>query len=350
MIKKLGALLKPTRTNLIIAVSVAAIVLVAGYFLMQTNAAGFFVAHEVEQGSLSGNANIISDSGASNGKAVQFTAPAAPPPPPPPPPPSGGSGCLTKPSGCGYPDATNTGVPAGTKLTPSGGLTLKTPGQVISNLDVLGDVAVYAANVTIKNSRITNNGNTVAAIRLYDGASVTIEDSEVDGKTAKVAIGYGNFTLRRVNMRGGVDAVRADGNVTIVDSYIHDLERIPDSHNDILQTIQGSNITVKHNTLFAFKDTPGSWPSSGDPMNAIYQFGNFIGNSSNILVENNLVNGGNYSFNANWLNVDAGKSSVSGIRIINNKFGRDFRYGPAASMSHGIQFTGNVYVDTGKSL
>ena len=256
--------------------------------------------------------------------------------------------CLAVPSACGYPDETNTGVSRDATLTPSGSITVSpksaTATTVIENMDIKGSVSVKKGNVIIRNTRIDNSGETgnkVAAIRLYDGTSAVIEDSTIDGGNATVAIVYGNYTLTRVNLKGGSDALRADGNVTVTDSYIHDLNRQPESHNDIIQTLAGKNISFTHNTLMAFTSASGE----GDPMNAVYQFGNFTGNVDNVLFENNLVNGGNYTFNANWKSVDAGSWNVSNVRIVNNKFGRDFRYGPAAHIDHGMVFDGNTYVD-----
>ena len=53
--------------------------------------------------------------------------------PPPPPPPTGD-----------WPNASNTGVPAGTVLTPSGGMTITTAGAVIDSRDISGSVVVNA--------------------------------------------------------------------------------------------------------------------------------------------------------------------------------------------------------------
>lgn len=257
--------------------------------------------------------------------------------------------CMLRPSLCGYPDETNTGVPADQTLTPSGPVTVKKAGAVISNLDIKGSIKVYAPNVTIKNVRVDNtgpDGNKVAAIRLFDGASVTIEDSEIDAGDAALAIGYRDFTLRRVEIKGGSDSLRTDGNVGVYDSYIHSLNRQPGSHSDIMQSLSGDGITVRHNTLMAFKPEPGSCGVEGDPMNAVYQIGNLNGDLSNVLIEDNLVNGGNYTFNANWAKVTTGEFKVSNIRIQNNLFGRDFRYGPQVRMTdYGLQFQGNKYFD-----
>ena len=43
--------------------------------------------------------------------------------------------CFARPSGCGYPDATNTGVPPGTTLERSGPLTVSEDGATLGGLE-----------------------------------------------------------------------------------------------------------------------------------------------------------------------------------------------------------------------
>ena len=67
-------------------------------------------------------------------------------------------------------------MPAGTTLTPSGGLTISTAGTVIDGRDITGQVVVNAPNVTIRNSRIRTN-----AMFAVDNNStgLLVEDSEI---------------------------------------------------------------------------------------------------------------------------------------------------------------------------
>src|SRR2546427_3410110 len=54
-----------------------------------------------------------------------------------------------------YPDATNTGVPAGTALTVvNGDVTISTAGMIYENKDVRGCITVNAANVIIRKSKV----------------------------------------------------------------------------------------------------------------------------------------------------------------------------------------------------
>jgi hypothetical protein len=60
--------------------------------------------------------------------------------------------CAPKPSDCGYPDATNTGVPAGTKLeVMTGDQKITEAGTVIEGKDIRGCITVVAPHVTIRN-------------------------------------------------------------------------------------------------------------------------------------------------------------------------------------------------------
>jgi hypothetical protein len=72
-------------------------------------------------------------------------------------PPVKATNCFAAPHKCGFPDPTNTGVTPGTKLKPSGTITITTPGTVVSGLDVTGQIKIGAEDVTIENTRVTQN-------------------------------------------------------------------------------------------------------------------------------------------------------------------------------------------------
>jgi lysophospholipase L1-like esterase len=89
---------KVNRTYATIALGMSlAFVGISALFIIG-HATGFFTSAEPEAGTLSGNANLVTDATASGGKAIEFTAPATPSPqpqpsptPPPPSPPPGGT-------------------------------------------------------------------------------------------------------------------------------------------------------------------------------------------------------------------------------------------------------------------
>jgi hypothetical protein len=233
-------------------------------------------------------------------------------------------------------------VPAGTRLTNSGPLTLRRDGQVISNVHITGCVSVYARNVTIRRSKITCDSPTFA-VRTFDTArDLVIEDVEIDGGGHNsTAVCCGDYTLRRANVHHTTDGPRLGPNSTVVDSWVHDLTRAPGSHNDTLQTTAGSTIVVRHNRLDAYR------PSIGDPMNACLMIGSTSGPAvRDLLVEDNYCNGGNYSIGV--------RADLTGsdIRVRGNRFGRDYRYGVIARPRQvGIVWeSSNVWLDNGRPV
>ncbi|MEV4626249.1 hypothetical protein AB0J90_08155 [Micromonospora sp. NPDC049523] len=242
-----------------------------------------------------------------------------------------------------WPGPENTGVPAGTVLRPSSSLDLREPGMVVSNLDITGCVTVRAKNVTIRNSRITCDSSTFS-IRTYDTASdLVVENVEINGMGKNsAAVCCANYTLRRVNIHHVVDGPRLSANTAIVDSWIHDLTRLPDSHNDTLQTTGGSNIVVRHNRLEPHD------ADTKDPSNACIMIGSTTSDSvDNLLVEENYCNGGNYSIGV--------RDDLVGSNIVirGNRFGRDFRFGVIArSDQAGITWdrASNVWFDSGQPV
>ena len=122
--------------------------------------------------------------------------------------------CMPKPSACGFPDATNTGVTPGTALTPASGVvTLNQAGQVYENRQVNGSIIVTAPNVTIRNVRLVvtdpyygisvKNGND------WDnsGANLTLDHVEIDmnGKLNVKGIAFDSYTAKSVFFHNGAD-------------------------------------------------------------------------------------------------------------------------------------------------
>lgn len=238
-----------------------------------------------------------------------------------------------------WPSAANTGVPPGTVLRASGSLTLRTSGQVVSGLDITGCVTVGAANVRIIRSRIRCNNNSYAIRTENTARNLVVEDVEINGLGRVAAsVCCTNYTLRRVNIHNSIDGPRLSNNTTVVDSYIHSLARVPDSHNDTLQSTGGSAILVQRNTLLPFN------AATNDPSNACLMVGSETAPSlQNLLMVDNYCNGGNWSIGI--------RSDMVASQVVfrNNKFGRNFRYGVVARPRHpGVTWeSNNVFFDDG---
>ncbi|HEY8728331.1 MAG TPA: hypothetical protein VIL94_02035 [Acidothermaceae bacterium] len=128
------------------------------------------------------------------------------------------------------PSAANTGVPPGTTLTRhDGNITITQTGTVLKDLDVHGFVIVEASNVTIEQSILrggVSHGDT-ALVKVVSGTNVLVEDSELVPEFPSVQIDGirgANYRVLRDNIHGTTDGSKVTGdNVTITDSYVHDL-------------------------------------------------------------------------------------------------------------------------------
>ena len=238
----------------------------------------------------------------------------------------------------GYPNASNTGVPAGEKLTPSGGLRVTTAGAVLEGLDISGSVEIAAANVTIRNSKIHGGGE--FGVRVQSG-NVKIVDSELYG-FSEAAIVFDNWSAERVDIHSvGSDGVKFGDNTTLRDSFLHGFTPTPGAHADGGQLQNGvTNVTITHNTIVGASNAalfmaPDLGPSRPGP----------------VVIDGNLLDGGNYTVYI--VDGSDGKYHQKGYSVTNNRFRRGARYGPLSVNEPGSSFTawsGNVWDDTGQPI
>lgn len=259
-------------------------------------------------------------------------------------------------SRAGRPNATNTGVPAGTSLkVVTGDQTFAKPNQVISGLDIRGFVRITAKNVTLKNSIVRGRADVrcnSALIHVEDNASATISDVElapVQPHPCLDGVWATNTVLRRVNIHDVVDGVKAFDNVVVEHSYIHDLSWFASdpnqgggpTHNDAVQTYEGnSNITLRYNAL-----------DVGRRANAAYQVTQDRGQrATNLRIEYNWLDGGQCTLNFSH---KGGPTPMTGIYVIGNRFGRNSVHDCPILISTQTVLTevsGNVWDDTGRPI
>src|SRR5690606_30862201 len=116
-------------------------------------------------------------------------------------------------------------------------------------LEITGSVVVRADDVVIRNSRIIATGR--IAIRVDGARNLVVEDTEIDGQgRADPTVAFRGYTLRRVHIHDVAEGPRiAGGNVTIEDSYIHDVVQVGDNHTDAVQAVSGRNIVLRGNHI-----------------------------------------------------------------------------------------------------
>jgi hypothetical protein len=244
----------------------------------------------------------------------------------------------------GWPTAATTGVPDGVSLTPMNGLTVKTDGAVIDAKLVKGDIVINANNVTIKNSKVEGR---IQIRPPYTG--LMVQSTEIAGPgTAAAAvtegIGYANFTCDRCDIHGWGKGAMMDANVTISNSWIHDMPVAPGSHNEAILSLGGYNYNILNNRL----DSGGA-----GNFTASLAFLNQWNSFKDTLVKDNLFNGGGYCVYAGGEKANNAKYPSSDVRFIDNTFGTDHNskcgyYGAAVawdSSGPGNEWSGNVMAD-----
>jgi hypothetical protein len=239
--------------------------------------------------------------------------------------------CAPRPSACGYPDATNTGVPAGTKLTVvNGDMTVTQAGAVIDSKDIRGCVNVKAPNVTIRRSKIfcADFYGVAGFAEWYQGGGLTVEDTEIDCKnTNGNGVGSYGFTARRINVHNCENGFDVDTSVTIVDSYMHDFYEGTAGHADGVQLAVGQHVVVSHNTILNKIGT-----------SAMISNGSNVGD---VLVTGNLMAGGAYT-------LYCATHPSGAYRVTNNRFSTLFyphggEYGTSSDCTGTTQFSGNIW-------
>jgi hypothetical protein len=269
--------------------------LAVGSVVVATLAAGSFIDAQPENGTLAGNATVVTDASASGGKAIQF----------------GGSttACLAGPKnapgttdpwgGC-WPGPNNTGVPAGTALTnvpqqatsgtgwawnaADSAVYVTQCGVTLSGLNINGSLFIRQGNgtasastpcVTLAKSKINGYVDTTDACLTTRCGPLVMTDDEVDtsqgatwqvnGATINVDranVLYDNFYEWRVNNHGGNGPDHCDGNCEIHDSWEHGLIVEYFYHMNAIGsngTGAGNRLTVDHDYL-ACGDQAGTLP------------------------------------------------------------------------------------------
>jgi hypothetical protein len=227
----------------------------------------------------------------------------------------------------GWPDLTNTGVPAGTTLTPyTGPATITTAGTVITGKSITSCLVINAANVHISSSRISCVPGRDGTAVVENSTGLVLTDVEVDGgghagtsSTCGIAVGYDHFTLERVLVHGCSDGIRADGVVDMEDSYVDGLWASDPDHADGIQAYMGAgDMTFRHNRIDA--RTQDGCCENG----AIFIADGYTGT---VTVDNNYFAGGQFSMRYH----ENGTYIVTHNRVLDGSFA----YGPT-STTYGI--------------
>jgi hypothetical protein len=278
--------------------------------------------------------------------------------------------CAASPSACGYPDATNTGVPAGTTLksVPSqvssgpgwsynvanNEVVVTGAGAVLSGLSIPCTVEIDASNVTLNDVQVVTGGS--FAIDLRHTTGVTIENSTISGTNAttgrvNVAIDDVYSDSTGVTITGNnISAFRTAMQVSaglVQGNYIHDPGYIAGDHTNGIVTNGGTApMTINDNTVFNSQ-------SQTDAITLDASTGGVA--VANKTIENNFLAGGGYSI---YGGDGPSTNPTSNIVIKNNRFGQQYfakggQFGAVAYYDHtgsGNSWTSNIWDTTGQAI
>jgi hypothetical protein len=264
---------------------------------------------------------------------------------------------------CGWPGPSNSGVKAGAQLGATSGRTITIDGTVIDSEKITGGLQINAKNVVVRNSWIISSYGTGQAvngtgvIKIWAGATATIENSTLDGsnRTHAGIWDEGASLVARGNQIVGVNDgifIWDTDNFTIEDNYLHSFtDQTANGHIDGFQTEGASHGVIRHNTFDISQDQ--------DSAVAIWDGRR---NSDDIHVDNNLMAGGGFTVYAEDYSPTeqspAGGYSVTNIYFTNNKFstvhfpcvGQWGVWFTRGAPSDGWRRSGNVVLETGQSI
>lgn len=292
--------------------------------------------------------------------------------------PASTTNCAADPSRCGYPDADNTGVPAGKTLrkVPAelksgpgwqwnsylGSVQTTAAGAVMDGLDVAGGVVIDHPNATLSNSKVSNCGGSwdsdVVAVRYragnasYQGSGAKITRNTLfgtpSGCTIRARSGvrdiYGeapNVTVSGNNISGTGNGVTVEYQGLIADNYVHHLGHIAGDHHSGISTHGGAlQVTVRHNTVLLY----GMPQPGGGGVSAALTIYSDFGHAQNTTLESNLISGGAYTIFAGNSGDSYAGVLATNIKVLSNRFVcGQWDYGPVAfyKPATGNAFSGN---------
>ncbi len=279
--------------------------------------------------------------------------------------------CGTAPSSCGYPDATNTGVPAGTTLKTVPGQVSSGPGWSynsggwvavtgnganLTGLNIPYGVVISANNVTLNNDQITTGGPNTFGVSLRHTAGATIQNTTITGTnsgTNQVTAGikdiFGDSTglvINHVNISNFESGIAIESGL-VENSYIHNPGYVAGDHtNGIISSGGSLPLTITHNTIF-------NGLTQTDDIGLFEDFAT----QANRTVTNNLLAGGAYSIYGGATNT-ASFGPTSNIVITGNVFATNYHptggnNGPVAyynAAGSGNNWANNTWDTTGTNV
>jgi len=281
--------------------------------------------------------------------------------------------CGTAPSSCGFPDATNTGVPSGMTLktvgtgagqvssgtgwsfNSAGWVAVTGNGATLSGLNIPYGVVISANNVTLNNDNIVTGGPNAIGVSLRHTSGVTIQNTTiagVDSGANRVTTGIKDIfsdstglTVNHDNISLFETGVQLESGL-VENNYIHDPGFIAGDHTNGVMSNGGTvPLTITHNTIFNNR-------SQTDDIGLFEDFSA----QANRTITNNLLAGAGYSIYGGNTKTSNGPTSnivITGNVIATNYFPKGGANGPVAYFNgsgQGNSFKNNTWDTTGAAV
>jgi hypothetical protein len=260
--------------------------------------------------------------------------------------------CINAPSACGYPDATNTGVPSGTKLTTqTGEVSVTKAGTTVKDLAVTGAIAIDASNTTLEDDEvIADAGSGNRGIYIAPGVTGTVIDHVTchgAGKGTQYCV-FNKSSSTKIEYSYLYNCGEClNGSGTIVNSFFDVTAVISGEHYEDIYYGGGEGpLIVNHDTMLNPQGQTATVFASTD-----------FGNQTTLTITNNLLAGGGYTLYGGTSCTTGGCGAVKGpVTVTGNRFSNKYYpesgyYGIGAYFDSTVTtWSGNVWDDTLKSV
>jgi hypothetical protein len=236
------------------------------------------------------------------------------------------------------PGPTNTGPTDAKILKEISGTTITKEGTVLENVHIKGSVVIKANNVTLRNFILDANGGHYGIQANFGHTGGKFEHGEIINVNSAAIYGTG-FTATALNIHeSGADGlkIQGKGGPTVVEkSWIHHIGKNEGAHADGNQSVGVDNVIFRYNHFDLPITTPAPYKQ-----NACFILQDKGTPVTNFTIENNWLNGGGWCMYF--------PQNSESIKVLNNKFGRDFRFGIMSGRPG--EFTGNIWEDNGEPV
>jgi hypothetical protein len=259
--------------------------------------------------------------------------------------PSGKTNCINVPSACGYPDATNTGAPAGAALTSkSGEVSVTKAGTTVKDLAVTGEIDIEANNTIVEDDEVTASaGSGNRGIYIAPGVTGTVIDHVtchgagkgtqycIFNKDSSTKIEYSYLYNCGECLNGPGEITNSFFDVTAVISGEH--------YEDIYYGGGEGPLIVNHDTMLNPQGQTATVFASTD-----------FGDQTTLTITNNLLAGGGYTLYGGTSCTTGGCGSVVGpVTVTGNRFSSKYYpdsgyYGVASYFDNALTtWSGNIW-------